>query len=179
LSGQTANIGAVPVKFDAPHHHFDVWFAQTGCRALFARGYAFIAGFDTTFVVFRWHNVSPFCFVCFCISERRVRKISPLMLRRGVESCLSSHGLKPCLRVGRRDANQRCVHELRTEIAVSLAIGSKGSDRNLLIAEMSKSVQNSSVRACVPSAPCGEKRINQEEIDKLQAQIWKRTRVIP
>jgi hypothetical protein len=146
---------------------------------MFARGYAFIAGFDTTFVVFRWHNVSPFCFVCFCISERRVRKISPLMLRRGVESCLSSHGRKPCLRGGRRDAIQRCVDELRTEISVSLAIGSKGSDRNLLIAEMSKSVQNSSVRACVPSAPCGEKRINQEEIDKLQAQIWKRTRVIP
>ena len=55
----------------------------------------------------------------------------------------------------------------RTEDSVSLAIGSKGSDRNLLIAEMSTSVQNSSVRACVPSAPCGEKRIIQEEGDKL------------
>ena len=32
---------------------------------------------------------------------------------------------------------------------------------------MSKSVQNSSVRACIPSVPCGEKRMNQEEIDKL------------
>jgi hypothetical protein len=32
---------------------------------------------------------------------------------------------------------------------------------------MSKSAQNSSVRACIPSVPCGEKMMNQEEIDKL------------
>ena len=41
----------------------------------------------------------------------------------------------------------------RTEDPVSLAIGSDGSDRNLLISEMSKSVQNSSVRARIPGAP--------------------------
>jgi hypothetical protein len=55
----------------------------------------------------------------------------------------------------------------RTEDSVSLAIGSKWFRRNILISEMSKSVQNSSVRACIPSVPCGEKRVNQEEIDKL------------
>jgi len=58
----------------------------------------------------------------------------------------------------------------RTDDSVSLAIGSIGSncsERNLLISVMSKSVQNSSVRACTPSVPCGEKRMNQEEIDKL------------
>lgn len=64
-----------------------------------------------------------FCFVCFWISERRVHKISLLILRRGrlrnvplswmmggdappptdpAERCLSSHGRKSCLRVGRR-----------------------------------------------------------------------------
>jgi len=47
----------------------------------------------------------------------------------------------------------------RTDDSVSLAIGSNGSDRNLLISVMSKSVQNSSVRACTPSVPCGEKRM--------------------
>jgi hypothetical protein len=52
---------------------------------MFARGYAFIASFDTTFVVFRWHNVSHFLFVSVC-RERRVRKIPPLMLRRGAAS---------------------------------------------------------------------------------------------
>ena len=45
----------------------------------------------------------------------------------------------------------------RTEDSVSLAIGSDGSDRNLLISEMSKSVQNSSVRACIPSVPVVER----------------------
>jgi hypothetical protein len=130
---------------------------------MFARGYAFIAGFDTTFVVFRWHNVCPFLLCLFLYQQTSgSQNLSTHFAPGGVESCLSSHGRKSCLRVGRRDANQLCVHELRTENAVSLAIGSKGSDRNLLIAEMSKSVQNSSVRACVPSAPCGEKRINQE-----------------
>jgi hypothetical protein len=54
----------------------------------------------------------------------------------------------------------------RTDDSVSLAIGSNGSNRDLLISVMSKSVQNSSVRACTPSVPCGEKRMNQEEIDK-------------
>ena len=105
------------------------------------------------------------CFVCFWISERRVHKISPLNLRRGrlrnvplswmmggaappttdpAESCLSSHGRKSCLRVGRRDANQLCVHKLRTENSVSFAIGSNGFARHLLITERSRSVQNSS-----------------------------------
>ena len=55
----------------------------------------------------------------------------------------------------------------RTDDSVSLAIGSNGSERNLLISVMSKSVQNSSVRACTPSVPCCEKRMNQEEIDIL------------
>src|ERR1019366_5755756 len=52
------------------------------------------------------------------------------------------------------------------EDPVSLA---NGSDRNFLIAEMAKSVQESSVRAYVPSVPCGGKRMNQEEIDRLPA----------
>jgi hypothetical protein len=55
----------------------------------------------------------------------------------------------------------------RTEESVSLAIGSKGSDRNLLISVMSKSAQNRSVRTCIPSVPYGEKTVNQEEIDKF------------
>jgi hypothetical protein len=125
LRGQTANIGAVPVKFDAPHHHFDVWFAQTGCRTMLARGYAFIAGFDTTFVVFRWHNLSPL-FALFISVSANVGFAKSLhsFCAVGVESYLSSHGRKSCLRVGRRDANQLCLHELRTENSVSLAIGS-------------------------------------------------------
>ena len=57
----------------------------------------------------------------------------------------------------------------RTEDSVSLASGSDGSDRHLLISEMSKSVQNSSVRACIPSVLCGGKGMNPEEIDKLPA----------
>jgi hypothetical protein len=55
----------------------------------------------------------------------------------------------------------------RTEDSVSLALGSNGSDRHLLILEMSKSVQNSSVRACIPSVLCSESRMNPEEIDQL------------
>jgi hypothetical protein len=57
LGGQTANIGAVPIKLDTPHHHFDVLFVQTGCHAMFARGYTFITGFEATFVLMRWHHV--------------------------------------------------------------------------------------------------------------------------
>ncbi len=53
----------------------------------------------------------------------------------------------------------------RTRDSVSLSIGSDGSERNRLISEMSKSVQNSSVEACIPAAPCGEKKMNQEEIE--------------
>lgn len=64
---------------------------------MFARGYAFIAGFDTTFVVFRLHNVSPF--FCFCIRERRVAmghyrglcEDSAPPQTDPAESCLSSH----------------------------------------------------------------------------------------
>lgn len=63
LSGQATNIGAIAVKFDTPHHRFDVLFAQTRRRAMFACGYAFITGFDTTFVLFRGHNFYPF----FCL----------------------------------------------------------------------------------------------------------------
>ena len=48
----------------------------------------------------------------------------------------------------------------RPEDSVSLAIGVNGSEKNILISEMSKSVQNSSVRACLPSMPGGEKRRN-------------------
>jgi hypothetical protein len=55
----------------------------------------------------------------------------------------------------------------RTEDSVSLAFGSNGSNRHLLILEMSKSVQNSSVRGCIPLIPCSESRMNQEKIDKL------------
>ena len=48
-----------------------------------------------------------------------------------------------------------------------------GSERNFLISEMSKSVHKSTVRAFVPSVPCGGKRMNQEEIDGLP--VAKRT----
>jgi hypothetical protein len=118
------------------------------------------------------------CFVCFCISERRVRKISPLILRRGTASLWATtvdyEGPPPRrkrilqravfrgtvgspLRVSRRDANQLCVHKIRTENSVSFTIGFNGFDRNHLIAEMAKSVQNSSDRAASHPAPCGEK----------------------
>ena len=83
------------------------------------------------------------------------------------ESGLSSHGRKSCLRVSRRDANQLCVHKLRTENSVSLAIGSNSSDQNPLITERSKSVQNSSARAASHQRPEVKKRINQKEINKL------------
>ena len=69
-----------------------------------------------------------------------------------------------CARFERHDFRMK-----RTEDPVSLASGFDGSERNLLIPEMSKSVQNSSVRACIPSVPCGGKRMNPEEIDKLPA----------
>jgi hypothetical protein len=62
LSGQTANIGAVPGKFGAPRHHFGVLFVQTRCRAMFARCYAFITGFDAVLgvlVQLMIHGVSP------------------------------------------------------------------------------------------------------------------------
>jgi hypothetical protein len=92
---------------------------------MLARGYAFIAVFDTTFVVFRWHNLSPFL-LCLFLFQRTSgsQNLSTHFAPGGVESYLSSHGRKSCLRVGRRDANQLCVHELRTENAVSFAIGS-------------------------------------------------------
>jgi hypothetical protein len=52
-------------------------------------------------------------------------------------------GVALLLRVARLERHD--FRMKRTEASVSLAIASNGSDRNLLISEMSKSVQNSSV----------------------------------
>ena len=42
---------------------------------MFARGHAFITGFDTGFVLLVWHNLFfRFRFVCFCFHERHGRK---------------------------------------------------------------------------------------------------------
>ena len=61
---------------------------------------------------------------------------------------LSYARCRSALRVARLERDD--FRMKRSEDSVSLAIGSNGSDRNLLISEMSKSVQNSSVRACIP-----------------------------
>ena len=89
------------------------------------------------------------------------------MIRMALSSCpifFRAPGVALLLMVVRLERHD--FRMKRTDDSVSLAIGSNGSDRNLLISVMSKSVQNSSVRACTPSVPCGEKRMNQEEIDK-------------
>jgi len=59
-----------------------------------------------------------------------------------------TRGVALLLRVARRERHDFRMH--RTEDSIALAIGSHGSDRNLLISEVSKSVPNSSVRACIP-----------------------------
>lgn len=76
--------------------------------------------------------------------------------------------LEVLLRVSRRDANQLCVHKLRTENFVSFAIGFNGFERNLLITEMSKSVQESSVEVwedCLGHANSAS--VNERFIDGL------------
>jgi hypothetical protein len=40
---------------------------------MFARGYAFMTGFDTTFVLFRWHHVS-FPFLCCLFRPQRTSR---------------------------------------------------------------------------------------------------------
>jgi hypothetical protein len=189
LSGQTANIGAVPVKFDAPHHHFDVWFAQTGCRALFARGDAFIAGFDTTFVLFRWHNVSPFLF-CLFLYQRTSRSqnlsthVAPgngfaMGHYRGLwgdaappktdpaESCLSSPGRKTSCASG--DAT-------RTNFVFTNSVLRTPSRSQLVLTVLIETFSLRRGRSLFKTAqleprsiqrPVVKKRINQEEIDKL------------
>ena len=116
MSGQTANIGAVPVKCDAPRHRFDVLFVQTRCRAMFARGYAFITGFDTTLVLFMRHNFSsPFWFCC-CF-KRRIR--NPAESRdsgRARSQCSQGHTYKS----GRDDA---CFCDLEQIHTVGAACG--------------------------------------------------------
>ena len=57
----------------------------------------------------------------------------------------------------------------RPDDSVSLPFGTDDSGRNFLICEMSKSVQNSSVRSLLPSVLCGGKRMNQEEIASREA----------
>jgi hypothetical protein len=54
---------------------------------MFARGDAFIAGFDTSFILFMCHDVGfPFGFGWFSFSERVVRKFTALVLSRGAVS---------------------------------------------------------------------------------------------
>src|ERR1700675_4663307 len=68
------------------------------------------------------------------------------MIRIVLSSCpifFRAPGVALLLRVARLERHD--FRMKRTEDSVSLAIGSNGSDRNLLISEMSKSVQNSSV----------------------------------
>jgi hypothetical protein len=74
-------------------------------------------------------------------------------------------GVALLLRVARPERHDFLMK--RAEASVSLATGFHDSEKNLLISELSKSVQNSSVRTCIPSMSCGERRRNQEEIDKL------------
>jgi len=59
LSGEAADVGAVAIQFDATHHHFDVWFVQTGRRAMFAGGDAFVAGVYA-FLIFFVSHIFPF-----------------------------------------------------------------------------------------------------------------------
>jgi hypothetical protein len=68
------------------------------------------------------------------------------MIRIALSSCpifFRAPGVNLLLLVVRLERND--FRMKRTEDSVSLAIGSNGSDRNLLISVMSKSVQNSSV----------------------------------
>ena len=107
---------------------------------MFARGYAFMsASIQLSYCVDGIMFLSIFCSVCFCFSERRVRKFSARILRWGAslwvlpsrrlwgdpapaktdptERCISSRGRKSlfhwqCRRLDRRDANHLFVHEL-------------------------------------------------------------------
>jgi len=98
---------------------------------MFARGYAFIAGFDTTFVVVRLHNVSPFFLFLYQGTSRRYGTLPWPM--RGLRptangSCreLSFVALSdPACASSRRDANQLCVHAPHTENSVSLELALK------------------------------------------------------
>lgn len=78
------------------------------------------------------------------------------MVRIVLSSCpilFGEPGVALLLRVARLDWHDFWMK--RTEGSISLSIVSTVSERNLLISERSKSVQNSSVRACNPSgSPC-------------------------
>jgi hypothetical protein len=56
--GETADVSAVAIQFDAAHHHFDVLFVQTRGRAMFAGGDAFVAGVDAALILFVFHIFS-------------------------------------------------------------------------------------------------------------------------
>lgn len=60
LSGQTANVGAVPVELNALSHHLDVVLPQTRCRAGLACCDAFVAGRDAGFILPIFHVYSYF-----------------------------------------------------------------------------------------------------------------------
>jgi len=54
LSGQAANRRALHIKPNAAPHHFNIFFTQTGCRAIITGSCAGITGFQTLFI-FSFH----------------------------------------------------------------------------------------------------------------------------
>lgn len=55
--GESADLGAVDVKRDAPSHGLDVWFLQASRCAMTAGGCARVAGVDTRCVLLVGHLV--------------------------------------------------------------------------------------------------------------------------
>lgn len=44
--GEPAGVGATSIKFNAAHHHLDIFLVQTSRGAVFAYHRAFLTGFD-------------------------------------------------------------------------------------------------------------------------------------
>jgi hypothetical protein len=77
---------------------------------MFARGYAFMTGFDTAFVLFRWHHVSfPFLF-CLFLFQRTSRSYTAHILP-GVASLwgIPYHGLSGDTGPPKTDPAERCI----------------------------------------------------------------------